>query len=672
VVRNETKFNIKSLPLYLKEHPWTLHLTEVKAPWTQTLGMELGKDARNTLVLHYEKQEEKTLKRIPEFKNQYKAMLRLARNWPLGRTKHTVETEAAHRWVEKQRHLWNYSSGDYRRGPWTHKYQMVETLGGKLQLMKLREQHGIPAMSLLPLRGYGLTHVLVDTEAMIRLVTDAYKGLGVDEDDLPMTQKEWRKHKAELFQQVMDVNKLDIPNTQIKGKKRWQFKHSFRTDSVAISACFIRQYEELHPVARRSTTNKKQKVGESKEPQHEETEPDEADQVNFVDPDDASDHENEELLPVYMEHYPTGVFPDERRIRSSNTQALRLCGIDPGRTTLMEAVIQSQDVSNPHTFTHRLSKRQYYHEGGLLKATQKRQDWLATEPEVQEALKLSCQFSYKQADLHKFHECVAARQARVDPLLWRFFAVSAFCNLKFRTFRLKKKAVGRFFRRLLAPDSAQKEYELQRRQRGQQRLHSPRGKPKRKAQRRAQRQRRVQNRAKVVARTVVGYGNGNFPVAARGQAAGPLKPLRTVLARQAKVCLMDEYRTSQVHWECYEALQTKRLSGWRWRKVSSPFLDDGRSTRLRFGGVVINERERADGVREQLVERVRDPWSLRWCPTCRKFLVRDANSAVLMLHLLRDRLFGGCRPVCLSRKTVSRDLGGNGVVRAPVPSVQHT
>jgi len=212
--------------------------------------------------------------------------------------------------------------------------------------------------------------------------------------------------------------------------------------------------------------------------------------------------------------------------------------------------------------------------------------------------------------------------------------------------------VGQFFRRLLAPDSAQKAYKAKRKRNGQgwQGRRPQKQKRRSQKQKQAQRRRRAAARKQVVSRTVIGYGNGNFPVAARGQAAGPLKPLCTVLARQVKVCLMDEYRTSQVHAECEGLVEKKHLRGLRWRKKPR----EGRiAEKLRRGPpiMILGERERAGRAREQLVETVRDPWSLRWCPACRKFLARDANSAILMLHLLDERLRGHGRPECLSRRT---------------------
>jgi hypothetical protein len=251
-----------------------------------------------------------------------------------------------------------------------------------------------------------------------------------------------------------------------------------------------------------------------------------------------------------MEGYPCGVFPDERTIRSHDTFALRLCGIDPGRNTLIEAVIQSADgarlASIPKSdlrlkralalqpcesvgtepFRHRLYKRQYYHESGLLRATKKRERWIMENPEVQEAQNRSTQLSLKQANLREFHRCASLRREEVDAVLWDFFAVPAFCNLKFGTFRMKQKTVGRFFRRLLAPESAQKEYEVQRKLHGKahrdQVLKKKKEKKghrktrkkqkKTKAKKSAQKQKRANARLQVLAKTVVGYGNGNFPV----------------------------------------------------------------------------------------------------------------------------------------------------------------
>jgi len=281
---------------------------------------------------------------------------------------------------------------------------------------------------------------------------------------------------------------------------------------------------------------------------------------------------------------------------------------------------------------------------------------------VQKALASLCQWSLKVSSSVTLKAYAQERLKHADPVLWNFFAVSRFCDLNFLVFRFKKRTIERFFSRLLAPDVSQKAYEAQRRAHGVQKVEranpsKPQGvhvkseeqKLQCKVKRRAQRGRRSQRRAMAIARTVVGYGNGNFPVAARGQAAGPLKPLRTMLAKQVKVCLMDEYRTSKVHAACKQELKVKYMKGWRWRKTPDPAsLDTVRKRAWEASLRIVETRVRL-GKEEQLVERLRDPWSLRWCPTCRKSVVRDENSAELMLHLLRERLQGHVRPGYLSR-----------------------
>jgi hypothetical protein len=399
----------------------------------------------------------------------------------------------------------------------------------------------------------------------------------------------WQNRQAELFAQVMDVSRMNLSRTTCEDglTKRWNFGYSFRTDGTAISLSFDRSFKELNfPVVKTAKAQAKDKTrGKSQPPLKRQkkaidTETSEAkaalqlerkelkaQKELFFDPDYDSDGEEDTLRPVYMEGYPCGVFPDERTIRSHDVSALRLCGIDPGRNTLIEAVVQSADRKEP--FRHHLSKRQYYHEGGLLRATKKREQWIMQNPEVREAQNRCTQPSLKQANLQEFHRCATLRRQEVDAVLWDFFAVPAFCNLKFGTFRMKQKTIGRFFRRLLAPESAQKEYEVQRKLHGKayrdqvlkkkeekkelrenkQGYHrNTRKKQKKtKAKKSAQKQKRANARLQVLAKTVVGYGNGNFPVAACN-AWHPLRMTtggRSVLAPFANQGLVQTLENSE-------------------------------------------------------------------------------------------------------------------------------
>jgi hypothetical protein len=113
---------------------------------------------------------------------------------------------------------------------------------------------------------------------------------------------------------------------------------------------------------------------------------------------------------------------------------------------------------------------------------------------------------------------------------------------------------------------------------------------------------------------------------------------------------MDEYRTSKVHAKCHgDDLQQKHLRAIYWRKkreVSDEKIE------------VLKTRQCSNGTFEELVVQVQDPWSLRWCPTCRKFVARDFNSATIMMQLLADRLKGYPRPQHLSRKRSPTDPSG--------------
>jgi hypothetical protein len=720
VVRGKVK-SITSTELkeYLAEQPWDFRgfdFSEVMNQWCPIVARELGTNARVSLVNHYEKQEEKTLKRIPEFKDQWGAMLRLARNYPIGKCKHKVESKAAHAWVAQHRALWHYPTEDHRRGSWTHKYQMRPTLIGKYLLMKMREEHGIATMSLLPLRGYGLNHLQVDTQALANTMYQAHQALELKlEPDFGMTKYRHysEKHPDELFAKVMDVTKMDVPDTLTPdGTPRWTFDHSFRTDGTAISLTFKRWYcktiipsplteaaqlekerkqeekrlarnlkaklkraeakknqqqpkrrkkseeskaesstskgskkrkraqspsaaamdeEESHEVppkkrAKKSRTAKPKAVPEPTVPEPLTPEQAEAKALEdaqklaaqmlkaqmVVDPFDPSDHEDK-FLPVFVEQYRQGLFKDERIVRSADPSALRLIGVDPGRNTLMEVVVQSEDGTQ--TFHHRLSKKQYYHESKMTDARLNRLMWLKEEKKVQEAVAALCQLSLKVADFTTLRAHAQQRLQQTDQVLWAFFGLPCFCQAKFRTFRMKKRTIERFFRRVLAPDAAQQGYEAQRRahgkpgKRGQAGGHPP--KKKTLARKQAQRSKRAQARSWAEARTVVAYGNGNFPVAARGQAAGPLKPQRAILARRVKVCLIDEFRTSKVHAECTHELEAKHMKGWKWRAPPKPDkmhpTQRKRWEKREASNTIIRTRKRF-GKEQQLVESSRDPW----------------------------------------------------------------
>ena len=118
--------------------------------------------------------------------------------------------------------------------------------------------------------------------------------------------------------------------------------------------------------------------------------------------------------------------------------------------------------------------------------------------------------------------------------------------------------------------------------------------------------------------TCVVFGAAKFNTSSAGHPSGPLTSLARKISQSVDTVYLDEFRTSKIHHDCQAAMVVKKLPG-----VS----------------------------RRTLVRTNRDPWKLRWCPTCRKFINRDSNACKNMgaVVLLSMRTRAYTRPPSLRR-----------------------
>ncbi|RMH14426.1 MAG: hypothetical protein D6698_12725 [Gammaproteobacteria bacterium] len=277
------------------------------------------------------------------------------------------------------------------------------------------------------------------------------------------------------------------------------------------------------------------------------------------------------------------------------TEGLTLIGVDPGRTKLMTCF-------NASTGEHRvLSKRQYYEECGY-NVTRKRRN------HARSMLPMEKQWSLEQSSLQSFRVSTVAQwreawyaRLPLEDHLWEFYTQRCFSNHRFYCYRRKQRCIDSFFNRLLSgldPSSV-----------------------------------------------VVGMGNANFRVSAKGEVSGPRIGLIRKLAQRVRVVFIDEWNTSQTCNRCHHHMKNPTIR--RWKKEKNP--DTGAMEVKRVC-------EQVHGILQ--------------CEStvCRVYRDRDRNAAENMCQLLRCRLTGTERPLPFRRGFHHRTARGG----TATPIASHT
>jgi len=184
-----------------------------------------------------------------------------------------------------------------------------------------------------------------------------------------------------------------------------------------------------------------------------------------------------------------------------------IIGIDPGRNTLITA-FHSRDKTY-----FEYSKKEHHHHCKYRLKRKKREYWLRESQRNNPSLKAGIKAlvtTFKCASLAEWQYAWCTRVDHEDAL-WAFYGAPRFRNQRFETYHRKQQVYTKLHRRFKTWLKEEK-----------------------------------------TSNVVLAYGNGKFPVAMKGQAAGPLTEMyQEFQRRQYSVVKVDEFRTSKLCSGCF-------------------------------------------------------------------------------------------------------------------------
>jgi hypothetical protein len=247
----------------------------------------------------------------------------------------------------------------------------------------------------------------------------------------------------------------------------------------------------------------------------------------------------------------------------------RVIAVDPGRVTMFTGV---EVLENERWKVYRLSRAKYYTESGILKARGKTECWTKN---VQVELAYLSKYSPKGVSKRNFLKYLKAVRTHSDAL-WSEYLKRRWGRQRFALYSGKKSTLDRFLRS----------------------LNDGSGR-----------------------RIVLAYGDAGFASTGPGEMSVPTTTLFRTCCRWYKTESVDEFRTSQIHWQTNERMAEVKL---------------GNSNKTVRG--------------------------LRWCGSTNKgkFVDRDVNAA---LNIRRCYLHPDARPVSLQRVTPTAEKPNNKKIR---------
>ena len=203
------------------------------------------------------------------------------------------------------------------------------------------------------------------------------------------------------------------------------------------------------------------------------------------------------------------------------TDADRVVAVDPGRNPILSGVVYDreamQTLPHPDNIHHekvQWSKKEHYHEAGFNNRSYKTTMWMSKSPEVVQynidaiSSKTSILLSY----MDHAHHVLSNLHDRMA-----FFSSKRFKRLKFKTHIRTQKAYEKVVKKLKGG----------------------------------------------VKKTLVVWGDAQFPSAGRGSPAVPTKTMRKKVGARVKVIDQDEFRSSKLSCCCHTVLSNLLIDGER-------------------------------------------------------------------------------------------------------------
>jgi hypothetical protein len=180
----------------------------------------------------------------------------------------------------------------------------------------------------------------------------------------------------------------------------------------------------------------------------------------------------------------------------------RVIGVDPGRTNIF---FMTEELPTGRFKSYSLSRKQYYAESGIFAARTQSEKW---NYQVKTELEALSKTSSKSTCIHKFREYVETVLS-VQEALWGQYLKRHWKEQRLRLYGGKKRVFANFINRL-NPD----------------------------------------------ANTVLAYGSAKFASGGRGEMSVPTSRAFKECKSRIPIVLVDEFRTSKVHWKDDKILKT--------------------------------------------------------------------------------------------------------------------
>jgi transposase len=180
----------------------------------------------------------------------------------------------------------------------------------------------------------------------------------------------------------------------------------------------------------------------------------------------------------------------------------RVIGVDPGRTNIF---FMTEELPTGRFKSYSLSRKQYYAESGIFAARTQSEKW---NNQVKTELEALSKTSSKSTCIHKFREYVETVLS-VQEALWDQYLKRHWKEQRLRLYGGKKRVFANFINRL-NPD----------------------------------------------ANTVLAYGSAKFASGGRGEMSVPTSRAFKECKSRIPIVLVDEFRTSKVHWKDDKILKT--------------------------------------------------------------------------------------------------------------------
>lgn len=293
---------------------------------------------------------------------------------------------------------------------------------------------------------------------------------------------------------------------------------------------------------------------------------------------------------LFMEHL---VQPEVGRDRKLN-----VVGIDPGRTTLVQA-----------SSGYSLSKGRYYNECGFVAVEDRRNQYLTNlSPEQQGSRTAAESLSFKLWDWNQFRAhwmaLIPHREAK-----FQIYGATCLTEDRFWSYRRKQKCMATMAKKLFS-----------------------------------------------TSKTVLAFGNGQFPTSYKGARAGPGASLAKYLSKRGRVVMIDEFRTSMQCNRCHHEQENVPIKT-AIKVKQKAIAEEEKGQRFNYLDRKVETWRKTRKKRdpEQFKETKTEVHAVLWCQHCTEkhgqnvFRNRDVNASRNMRDLLQWHLSGEGRPAVFCR-----------------------